>query len=111
MLYSSRTSDAAAIERVNSAQKTTIEYNDKFHGPSALERIYPHVKFRPSEYHAGSAVQRCQNCRTQYHTDFMDYDGHGVAMFLTRWKDLGSGPESEMWNQFALQGVAHLRSL
>lgn len=38
-------------------------------------------------------------CRTEYRIDLRHYEGHGLAMFLTRWKDLGPGPESEVWIQ------------
>ena len=32
-------------------------------------------------------------------------------MIVTRCKDLGTGPESEMWNQYEIKGVKHLRFL
>lgn len=75
------------------------------------EFICRHVDFRTSEYLAGAGVQRCQSCCTRYRIDFMDYDDHGVAMFFTRWKDLGSSPESEIWNQYELRGILQLRYL
>jgi hypothetical protein len=31
--------------------------------------------------------------------DFKYYDGRGLAVFFTRWKDLGAGPEGEVWTQ------------
>jgi hypothetical protein len=56
-------------------------------------------------------VKRCQECRTEYRIDFKYYEGHGLAMFLTRWKDLGPGPESEVWMQHLPPRVASLRAL
>jgi hypothetical protein len=44
-------------------------------------------------------VRRCQNCRTEYRIDFKYYENHGSTVFFTRWKDLGPGPESEVWMQ------------
>jgi hypothetical protein len=63
------------------------------------EKICPHIKFRKSEYKIGSGLKRCQECRTEYRIDFENYDGHGLAIFFTRWKDLGDGPEGEVWKQ------------
>jgi hypothetical protein len=48
-------------------------------------------------------VRRCQNCRTEYRIDFKYYENHGSAVFFTRWKDLGPGPESEVWMQHIYQ--------
>jgi F-box domain len=70
-------------------------------GPPS-ERICPHIKFGISEHNIGSGVRRCQECRTEYCINFKYYDGHGLAMFFTRWKDLGPGPESEVWTQHLL---------
>jgi hypothetical protein len=64
-----------------------------------FENICPHIKFRTSEHTIGSGMRRCQECRTEYRIDFKYYDGHGLAMFFTRWKDLGAGPEGEVWTQ------------
>jgi len=60
------------------------------------EMICLHIKFRTSEHSIGSGVRRCQECRTEYRIDFKHYDGHGLAMFFTRWKDLGARPEGEV---------------
>ncbi len=77
------------------------------------ERICPHISFTTSE-HVGSGATRCQKCRTEYRIDFKYYDGHGPAMFFTRWKDLGTGPEDEVWKEHLLwsgsQSVAGLRA-
>jgi hypothetical protein len=58
--------------------------------------ICPHIKLRASMHNIGFGAGRCQDCRTEYRIDFKFYDGKGLVMFLTRWKDLGDGPESEV---------------
>ena len=63
------------------------------------EMICPHIEVRTSEHIIKSGVRRCQGCRTEYRIDFKYYDGHGLAVFFTRWKDLGAGPESQVWTQ------------
>jgi hypothetical protein len=75
------------------------------------EVICPHIKFGTSVYETGPIVKRCQECCTDYRIDFKYYDCHGWAMFFTRWKNLGTGPDSEVWRQhYALQS-AELRAL
>jgi hypothetical protein len=63
------------------------------------ERICPHLNLKTSIQNNQSGVQRCQKCRTEYRIDFKYYEGYGLAMFFSRWKDLGPGPESEVWMQ------------
>ncbi|KAG4430861.1 hypothetical protein IFR05_013662, partial [Cadophora sp. M221] len=46
-----------------------------------------------------SGIERCRECRTEYTIDYTYFEGHGMAMFFTRWKDLGPGPESDIWKQ------------
>jgi hypothetical protein len=75
-----------------------------------FEKICPHIKFRTSEHNIGSGMRRCQECRTEYRIDFKYYDGHGLAMFFTRWKDLGAGPDGEVWTQHLPSRVASLRA-
>ena len=74
------------------------------------EKICPHIQFRRNKHDIGSGVKRCQKCRTEYRIDFKYYDDHGLAIFFTRWKDLGAGPEDEVWTQH-LTPRASLRSL
>jgi len=76
--------------------------NTPFRHDPPSEMICPHIKFRTSEHSIGSGVRRCQECRTEYRIDFKHYDGHGLAMFFTRWKDLGAGPDGEVWAQHLL---------
>ena len=59
----------------------------------------------------GSGVRRCQECRTDYRIDFKDHDSYGLAMFFTRWKDLGDRPESEVWTQNSVEPQAQLEGL
>jgi hypothetical protein len=70
-----------------------------FRCDSPSEMICPHITFRTGEHNAGSGLRRCQECRTEYCINFRYYDGHGLALFFTRWKDLGAGPDSEVWKQ------------
>jgi hypothetical protein len=44
-----------------------------------------------------SGLMRCHHCRTEYQIDFKHYVNHGTVVFNTRWKDLGSGPDDEIW--------------
>jgi hypothetical protein len=71
----------------------------KHNPPSGM--ICPHIKLGTSMHHIRSGAGRCQKCRTEYRIDFKYYDGQGLVMFFTRWKDLGNGPESEseVWTQ------------
>ncbi|CZR51794.1 uncharacterized protein PAC_01671 [Phialocephala subalpina] len=62
------------------------------------EMICPHVLVDWAMHDIGSGVKRCQACRTDYRMDLEFYDGHGVAIFFTAWKDLGPGPNSESSN-------------
>lgn len=75
------------------------------------EIICPHIKFRTSEHNIGSGVKRCQKCRTEYRIDFKHHDGHGLVIFFTRLKDLGAGPEGEVWTRHLSSIVVSLRTL
>jgi hypothetical protein len=75
------------------------------------EIICPHIKFRTSEHNIGSGVRRCQECRTEYRIDSRYYDSYGWAIFFTRWKDLGTGPEGEVWTQHLPPRAASLGAL
>lgn len=74
------------------------------------EMICPHIRFRMSEDRTRSRIKRCQECRTEYRIDYKYYDGHGLAIFFTRWKNLGVGPDDEVWTQHLPAGVASLRA-
>lgn len=63
------------------------------------EMICPHIKLRNSTQESKSGIRRCRKCCTEYSIDYTYFDGHGMAMFFTRWKDLGTGPESGVWKQ------------
>jgi len=56
-----------------------------------------------------SRVTRCQKCRTEFRVDLKYGEGYGLAVFLSKWKDLGPGPESKEWVQhFGTPLGAHL---
>jgi len=80
------------ISRISSTA-TSMNYDT----PSAM--ICGHIRFTPSQHNASSAIKRCHKCRTEYRVDFKYYDGHGLAIFITTWKDLGTGPDTEVWKQ------------
>ena len=71
----------------------------------------PTYQVRTIWHNIGSGVRRCQKCRTEYRIDSKYYDGHGLAIFFTRWKDLGTEPEGEVWKQHLPPGVASIRAL
>ena len=72
------------------------------------EMICTHVKFWKSVHTIGAGVKRCQECRTEYRIDVRTYDGHGDAMLFTRWKDLGYGPEGEVWAEHLIPSASSL---
>ena len=57
------------------------------------------LNLRRSLLNIDCGLKQCMFCWTEYRIDLRHYEGHGLAMFLTRWKDLGPGPESEVWIQ------------
>ncbi|KUJ13591.1 uncharacterized protein LY89DRAFT_160375 [Mollisia scopiformis] len=57
-------------------------------------RICTHVAFNGSTKKSGI----CCRCRTEWRIDSKYYNLRGRAVFLT-WKDLGTGPESEVFRQ------------
>jgi len=105
-----RVFQGSLIHRLQSVHFSRKGLNTPFRRNLPSEMICPHIKFRTSEHSIGSGVRRCQECRTEYRIDFKHYDGHGLAMFFTRWKDLGAGPEGEVWAQH-LPSRASLRTL
>lgn len=42
---------------------------------------------------------RCSICRTEFCSGYEDYNVRGLAFFITIWKDLGSKPGNEVWQQ------------
>lgn len=72
------------------------------------EMICPHIKVRRSMLENRSGIRRCRQCCTEYSFDFKYYDGHGKAMFFTRWKDLGPDPENEVWKQYIPPRISDL---
>jgi hypothetical protein len=86
------------LQSVDISRKCSTAMPSRHNLPS--EMICPHVNFRKSVHNIG--VKRCQECCTDYRIDFKHYDGHGWALFFTRWKNLGAGPESEVWRQHLL---------
>lgn len=46
-----------------------------------------------------SGITKCEECRTEFRIEYKDYESCGKAMFFMRWKDLGSDPDSDIWDQ------------
>jgi hypothetical protein len=44
---------------------------------------------------ASTGLRSCDSCKTEFRIDFKHYPRLGLAMFFTRWKDLGAGPEGD----------------
>jgi hypothetical protein len=51
------------------------------------------------KHNNGSGLMRCPHCWTEFRFDFKYYPGYKVALFFTRWKNLGSGPADEDWTR------------
>jgi hypothetical protein len=85
------------IQGVNMSRKSSIPTSFGVDPPN--ERNCPHPNLRRSLLNMDCVLKQCLLCRTEYRIDLRHYAGHGLAMFLTRWKDLGSKPESEGWIQ------------
>jgi hypothetical protein len=59
---------------------------------------------RPDMINAHSNLLQCRYCATEFQIDFKFYTGHGLAMFVTRWKNLLAGLDSDEWKRnFRLQ--------
>jgi len=50
-------------------------------------------------HNTSSGMMRCHYCWTEFRIDFRHYPGQGMAMFFTRWKNLGTGPDDEDWKR------------
>lgn len=85
------------LQSVNKSRKSSTPTSFGVEPPD--ERICPHLNLRRSLLNIDCGLKQCMFCRTEYRVDLRHYEGHGLAMFLTRWKDLGPGPESEVWIQ------------
>jgi hypothetical protein len=83
------------LQGVNMSRKSSTPKSFGVDPPN--ERICPHLNVRRSLLNIGCGLKQCPFCRTEYRTTIRHYGGHGLAMFLTRWKDLVPGPESEVW--------------
>jgi len=46
---------------------------------------------------ASSGVMQCECCWTDFRIDFKNYARKRMAMFYTRWSDLGTGPSGKQW--------------
>jgi hypothetical protein len=85
------------IQSVNISRKSSTPTSFEVDPPD--ERICPHLNLQRSLLNIDCGLKQCLFCRTEYRIDLRHYEGHGLAMFLTRWKDLGPGLESEVWIQ------------
>jgi len=55
-----------------------------------VEGMEVDLRFAPGRLH------QCRHCRTEFRIDFKEFEGYGIAMFITKWHDLGNG-EDEKW--------------
>ena len=65
------------------------------------EAICPHIDLGVAEAmrrYEYPEIKRCNKCRTEFIINYGDYYTR-KGVFLTRWKDLGSSPESEIWKE------------
>lgn len=53
----------------------------------------------PKDNQNGEGIIQCKYCLTEFRIDFKSFGGHGNAMFVTRWQDLGDGrsPLDHKW--------------
>ena len=87
------------LQNVYISWKSLTLTSADFRRNSPAETICPHHNLKTSVRNNKSRVDICQECYTEYSIAFKYYEGHGVAMFVSIWKDLGPGPESEVWMQ------------
>jgi hypothetical protein len=72
---------------------------------SARRSSYPHFRICDHIYHdrdvfsISSEVMRCYYCGTEYRIVLKHYPGYEIAVFFTRWKNLGTGPHDEDWKR------------
>ncbi|KAH8781507.1 hypothetical protein F5882DRAFT_296566, partial [Hyaloscypha sp. PMI_1271] len=79
----------------DASQKSTFMHNP----PRGM--ICLHVTIRRS-------LQNINCGATEYRLDKKGCPGYGLLIFLTKWKDLGDGPESEVWTRHSLPRPAFL---
>jgi hypothetical protein len=80
-------------------------WNNPFRGGRGPERNLPlkvicsHGSWwwRDLERKDVSENRRCGVCHTEYRWDIKNYQSLGRTILLTRWKDLGEGPDSEVF--------------
>ncbi|KAF7914223.1 uncharacterized protein EAF01_000629 [Botrytis porri] len=65
------------------------------------ENICTHIRLSPCSFldAVGSGVMRCEKCPTEYRIDILYCEGLGWGRFFTRWIDLGSELEGELWSR------------
>ncbi|KAF7924303.1 uncharacterized protein EAE98_007354 [Botrytis deweyae] len=68
---------------------------------SPAETICTHIRLSPRSFldAVGFGVMRCERCPTEYRIDIVYCEGLGWGRFYTRWMDLGSEPEGELWSR------------
>jgi len=51
-------------------------------------------------------VKQHRKSHTEYHTAIGSYDSRGWVIVLTKWKDLGCGPDCEIWEEHHGLGIS-----
>lgn len=70
----------------------------KSSGLSEMLYVCRHVRTRNVDLSQDFDLQKCQVCRTEWRFERKHYEEQGLeALFFARWKDLGSSPQSEEW--------------
>ncbi|TGO35197.1 hypothetical protein BHYA_0167g00230 [Botrytis hyacinthi] len=78
------------------------EQHTAFRSPlPPTEKICTHTRFSPRSFldAVGFGVMRCEKCPTEYRIDIVYCEGLGWGRFFTRWIDLGSKQEGELWSR------------
>ncbi|KAF5870725.1 uncharacterized protein Bfra_009276 [Botrytis fragariae] len=78
------------------------EKQTAFRSPFApAENICTHTRLSPRSFldAVGFGVIRCEKCPTEYRIDIVYCEGLGWGRFFTRWIDLGSELEGELWSR------------
>ena len=96
------------MHRLQSVYKWRCFPNDTLSKLPSI-RICSHITLEGNDYYLGCVKdRRCRKCRTEYRIDSKYYEGYGEAIFLTRWKDLGPGPDDEVWRQHLPPSIADI---